>query len=77
MEPADLGYPLAQFNVKKADQEGVSSLIQALYESIEETKPKLEDVIANFNPGFPRWPGFRLTSCPAFGRKARSLRGEK
>jgi hypothetical protein len=28
-------------------------------------------------PGFPRWLGFRLTSCLAFGRKVRSLRGEK
>jgi hypothetical protein len=28
-------------------------------------------------PGFPRWLGSRLTSCPAFGRKVRSLRGEK
>jgi hypothetical protein len=28
-------------------------------------------------PGFPRWLGFRLTSCPAFGREARRLHGEK
>jgi len=28
-------------------------------------------------PGFPRWLGSRLTSCPAFGKKVRSLRGEK
>ena len=32
---------------------------------------------ALFQPGFPRWLGFRLTSCPPFGRKVRSLRGEK
>jgi hypothetical protein len=29
------------------------------------------------NPGFPRWLGLRLTSYPAFGRKVRSLRGER
>ena len=28
-----------------------------------------------FQPGFPRWPGFRLPSYPAFDRKVRSLRG--
>src|SRR5215213_10255215 len=30
-----------------------------------------------FHPGFPRWLGFWLTSRPAFGRKLRTLRGER
>src|SRR5215217_95533 len=30
-----------------------------------------------FSPGFPRWLGFWLTSRPAFGRKIRTLRGER
>ena len=30
-----------------------------------------------WKPGFPRWLGFRLTSCPAFGREVRRLRGKR
>src|SRR5688500_15706803 len=37
----------------------------------------LSDRASQPYPGFPRWLGFRLTSCPAFGREARRLRGEK